>query len=320
LGFVDVVGLRKGFRIHSYRGGKFVLKAVHDVSFEIEPGETFGLVGESGSGKSTIARMIVGLLTPDAGRIMVGGRGPEGLGKKERGLFQQQLSIVFQNPFSSLDPKMNVFRIISEPLRAFHLYSENELRERVAVLLDKVGLSADQHMHQYPHEFSGGQRQRIAIARAISFNPKLLVLDEPTSALDVSVQAKIINLLTKLQKENNLTYLFISHNIGAVRHISTRIGVMYRGRLLETCDTNTMIEKPAHPYSRYLISSIPRMTRKVESTEGMDRIIAEQNGGQSTGCPFFGKCSKRMERCLTIFPDATLLDKNHVVYCHLYNI
>ncbi len=313
MGYVELAHVSKTFALRRGWFRHVPLKAVTDVSFEIPRGKTFGLVGESGSGKSTVARMIVGLLPPDDGEIKVGGKTWRNRGK-DRSEYLQQLSIVFQNPYSSLDPKMDILRIVSEPLRAFHANSEKELKDRVGHLLETVGLSAG-HLHRYPHEFSGGQRQRIAIARAISMDPSLLVLDEPTSALDVSVQAKTINLLIRLQAEKGLTYLFISHNMGVVRHISNWIGVMYRGRLLEKGDAETIINSPAHPYTQYLIAAIPRIGSRLEASSAPAAATGEPTG---RGCPFVHKCPKRLPQCASVFPHPTVLKEGHEVYCHLY--
>jgi oligopeptide/dipeptide ABC transporter ATP-binding protein len=313
MGYVELTRLTKTFT-----HGRFLLKAVDDVSFEIPQGKTFGLVGESGSGKSTIAKMIVGLFPPDDGLISIAGKTYGRLKAREKNEYLQNLSIVFQNPFSSLDPKINVFGIVSEPLRAFNIYSQKELRKRVGELLEKVGLSAEQHMHRYPHEFSGGQRQRIAIARAISFHPRLLILDEPTSALDVSVQAKTINLLTRLQKEFGLTYLFISHNMGVIRHISDIIGVMYRGRLLEIGDADAVINASAHPYTQYLVAAIPKLSRIEGEKRTQEYVSEEAASAGGDGCPFVSRCPKRLPSCEAVFPARTILKEGRTVYCHLY--
>ena len=311
MAYVELSGVSKSFALRGRRGS--VLKAATDISFRIPAGTTFGLVGESGSGKSTVAHMIAGLLAADSGRITVGGRSHAEGGRAERTAYLQQLSIVFQNPFASLDPKMTILQIIAEPLLAFRRVARRALEEQVGTLLRTVGLSAE-HMHRYPHEFSGGQRQRIAIARAISVNPRFLVLDEPTSALDVSVQALIINLLGRLQAANQLTYLFISHNMGVVRHISSLIGVMYRGRLLETGESETIITAPAHPYTQYLIAAVPRMGPLPDPSPA-PAALAEETG---EGCPFVARCPRRLPQCASVFPGARTLGSGQTVYCHLY--
>ena len=311
MSYVQISGLTKAFPLRGRT--RHVVRAVTDVSFAIPKGKTYGLVGESGSGKSTVAQMIVGLVNPDSGTVEVGGQALSG-DRAARGRYLQQLSIVFQSPFSSLDPKMTVLRIVGEPLRAFRRHTEAELEARVGELLQIVGL-APEHMFRYPHEFSGGQRQRIAIARAIAVNPSFLVLDEPTSALDVSVQARIVNLLARLQAGESLTYLFISHNIGVVRHLSNLLGVMYRGRLMETGDSETIIELPAHPYTQYLIAAVPQMGMVVPSEAPSAASATEAT---DEGCPFAPRCPRRLQHCATIFPAATNLSPHQTVYCHLY--
>jgi oligopeptide/dipeptide ABC transporter ATP-binding protein len=310
MSYVVACGLTKAFPLR--RNSRHLVRAVTDVSFSIPAGKTYGLVGESGSGKSTVAQMIVGLIPADRGEVAVGGRS---LGR-DRGLrrkYLEQLSIVFQSPFSSLDPRMTVLDIVAEPLRAFRRPA-GEIERTVADLLRVVGL-AEEHLSRYPHEFSGGQRQRIAIARALAVRPKFLVLDEPTSALDVSVQARIVNLLARLQAEEGLTYLFISHNIGIVRHVSALLGVMYRGRMMETGDAETIIASPAHPYTRHLIAAVPRLGQAASAappSTAQDRDEAEE------GCPFAPECSQRLPQCRAEFPAATVLSQGQTVYCHLY--
>jgi peptide/nickel transport system ATP-binding protein len=315
MGYVNLTGVSKTFALRQGWWRKSLLRAVDRVDFEIPQGKTFGLVGESGSGKTTIARMIVGLLPLDGGEITVGGKAYQLRPKKARSEYLKQLSIVFQNPYASLDPRQDVYHIVSEPLRAFRLHSEKDMMDRVCDLLQTVGLSPE-HVHRYAHEFSGGQRQRIAIARALSLNPSLLILDEPTSALDVSVQAKIINLLTTLQAKNGLTYLFISHNMGVVRHVSNFIGVMYRGRLLERGEAETIITNPAHPYTQYLIAAIPRIEHREAEPPAP---VVEMVGSTQDGCPFVAKCPRRLPRCASVFPERAVLQENHIVYCHLYS-
>jgi oligopeptide/dipeptide ABC transporter ATP-binding protein len=311
MSYVAVSGLTKTFPLR--RGSRRVVRAVTDVGFAIPEGQTYGLVGESGSGKSTVANMMVGLIEPDRGEISVGGLSI-GHGRSSRRQYLEQLSIVFQSPFSSLDPKMTVTEIVGEPLRALGRHHAAEMEFRVGVLLRIVGLG-EEHMSRYPHEFSGGQRQRIAIARALAVNPRFLVLDEPTSALDVSVQARIVNLLARLQTDEGLTYLFISHNIGVVRHISRLLGVMYRGRMMETGDSETIIARPAHPYTQYLIAAVPRMARAAAGIPALDRAIHEP---AEDGCPFAPRCPRRLPQCKFTFPGATALSERQTVYCHLY--
>ena len=311
MSYVVASGLTKAFPLR--RNSRHLVRAVTEVSFSIPQGKTHGLVGESGSGKSTVAQMMVGLIPADGGDIAVGGRAL-GQDRRSRREYLKQLSIVFQSPFSSLDPRMLVRDIVGEPLRAFGRRSAREIETDVVDLLRVVGL-AEEHLSRYPHEFSGGQRQRIAIARALAVRPKFLVLDEPTSALDVSMQARIVNLLARLQADEGLTYLFISHNIGIVRHVSALLGVMYRGRMMETGDAETIIASPAHPYTRHLIAAVPRVGH-VTTAEPLSSVSARDDAEE--GCPFAQGCPRRLPQCQAQFPAATVLSSVQTVYCHLY--
>lgn len=311
MSYVDVTGLTKTFPLRG--NGRRVVRAVTDISFTISKGTTFGLVGESGSGKTSVAQMMIGLVKPDRGSISVGGQMLSG-DRLSRRRYLAQTSIVFQSPFSSLDPRMTVLELIAEPLRVAGGLDHAAIEQRVSALLETVGI-AEEHRFRYPHEFSGGQRQRIAIARALAAKPRFLVLDEPTSALDVSVQARIVNLLVRLQVGEELTYLFISHNIGVVRHMSSLIGVMYRGRLMETGDAGIIITAPAHPYTQYLIDAVPRMG---EEAPGRTAIAADLSDASEEGCPFAPRCPRRMSRCTSAFPSGTVLAPGQTVYCHLY--
>ena len=277
------------------------LKAVDGVSFAVAKGETLSLVGESGCGKSTVARLVVGLYRPTSGRVLFDGMEMAALPPAERARYRRRMQMIFQDPYASLNPRWRVRDIVAEPLRAFGLVDGRaELGERVGALLTQVGLSpADGE--KYPHEFSGGQRQRISIARALSSNPEFLVCDEPTSALDVSVQAQILNLMRDLQEELGLTYLFISHNLAAVRHISDRVGVMYLGRIVETADSGTLFSTPRHPYTRMLLEAIPDL-----AMSGRER---EPTGGEvpnpldpPPGCHFHPRCPFANGRCRSEAP------------------
>ena len=277
------------------------LKAVDGVSFAVAKGETLSLVGESGCGKSTVARLVVGLYRPTSGRVLFDGMEMAALPPAERARYRRRMQMIFQDPYASLNPRWRVRDIVAEPLRAFGLVDGRaELGERVGALLTQVGLSpADGE--KYPHEFSGGQRQRISIARALSSNPEFLVCDEPTSALDVSVQAQILNLMRDLQEELGLTYLFISHNLAAVRHISDRVGVMYLGRIVETADSGTLFSMPRHPYTRMLLEAIPDL-----AMSGRER---EPTGGEvpnpldpPPGCHFHPRCPFANARCRSETP------------------
>ncbi len=278
------------------RSPRVFLKAVDGVSFAVAKGETLSLVGESGCGKSTVARLVVGLYRPTSGRVLFDGMEMAALPPAERARYRRRMQMIFQDPYASLNPRWRVRDIVAEPLRAFGLVDGRaELGERVGALLTQVGLSpADGE--KYPHEFSGGQRQRISIARALSSNPEFLVCDEPTSALDVSVQAQILNLMRDLQEQLGLTYLFISHNLAAVRHISDRVGVMYLGRIVETADSGTLFSMPRHPYTRMLLEAIPDL-----AMSGRER---EPTGGEvpnpldpPPGCHFHPRCPFANARC-----------------------
>lgn len=255
---VEVRQLKKHFVKQKDMMGRTteVLKAVDGVSFRINRGETFGLVGESGSGKSTVGRCILRLYDYTDGEVRFDGHDLSKLGEKQLKPFRRRIQSIFQDPYSSLNPGLNVLELIGEPMNIHGLYKGEERKEAVAALLEKVGLKRE-HLYRYPHEFSGGQRQRISIARALSVKPDFVVCDEPISALDVSVQAQVVNMLEDLQAEFGLTYLFIAHDLSMVRHISDRIGVMYRGRLVEVADSDELYDNPQHPYTKALLSSIP---------------------------------------------------------------
>ena len=272
------------------------LKAVDGVSFAVAKGETLALVGESGCGKSTVARLVVGLYRPTSGRVLFDGLELAGLPAAERARSRRRMQMIFQDPYASLNPRWRVRDIVAEPLRAFGLASGRaELAERVGALLMQVGLSpADGE--KYPHEFSGGQRQRISIARALSSSPEFLVCDEPTSALDVSVQAQILNLMRDLQEELGLTYLFISHNLAAVRHISDRVGVMYLGRIVEIADSEALFSRPRHPYTQMLLDAIPDLAMSGREREPMGGEVPNPLDPPA-GCHFHPRCPLANARC-----------------------
>jgi peptide/nickel transport system ATP-binding protein len=278
-----------------------LLKAVTDVSFSIGRGETLALVGESGSGKSTLARMTVGLLRPTAGNVSIDGidmwaADHFGAGQRERQKLRQRLQMIFQDPFASLNPRWRVSRIIADPIRAFGLTKDNrETEHRVAELLRLVGLDPADGA-KYPHEFSGGQRQRICIARALSSNPEFLVCDEPTSALDVSVQAQILNLMRDLQDRLGLTYLFISHNVAVVRHMATRIGVMYLGRIVEMAAAEELLEAPRHPYTRMLLDALPDLAMTGKARRSIEGEVPNPIH-PPPGCAFHPRCRHAFEPC-----------------------
>ncbi|MEF9427190.1 MAG: ATP-binding cassette domain-containing protein, partial [Candidatus Mariimomonas ferrooxydans] len=261
--------LRGGFLIQSSSG---IIKAVDDISFSIKEGETFGLVGESGCGKSTTARVILRLIHQSSGSVIYDGEDIFNLNHKQMFKIRRDIQIIFQDPYASLSPRMTVGDIVSEPLEIHKIGNKAKRIKRVKELLDVVGLNPE-HLNRYPHEFSGGQRQRIGIARALALTPRLLLCDEPVSALDVSVQAQILNLLADLQKEFNLTYLFIAHDLSVVKHVSDKVGVMYLGKLVEIADSADLYSKPLHPYTMGLLSAVPIPDPEMERQR--KRIVLE---------------------------------------------
>jgi len=281
------------------RDGKQFLTANADVSFEIARGETFALVGESGSGKSTIAKMVVGLLQPSAGKITFDGQRIDAGAGIPRSL-RRRFQMIFQDPFASLNPRWRVGDIICEPILTFGLMNQAEARAEAARLLEVVGLSATD-VTKYPHEFSGGQRQRIAIARALSSKPEFIVCDEPTSALDVSVQAQILNLMRDLQDEFGLTYLLISHDLSVVRHMATRIGVLYLGRLVEVAEGKRLFSEPQHPYTRMLLDAVPDLALSGRRRRRVDGEIPNPIS-PPPGCAFHPRCPLAFDRCRVDIP------------------
>lgn len=293
------------------------VKAVDDVSFNIKKGETVGLVGESGCGKSTLGATILRLEKATSGRILFQGKDILSLKSKELFEYRREMQIVFQDPYASLNPRMTIADIIGEPMDIHKLVkSRQERNERVAALLEKVGLTAEQ-MGRYPHEFSGGQRQRIAVARALAVGPKMVIADEPVSALDVSIQAQVINILQDLQKEFGLTYLFISHGLSVVKHISDRVIVMYLGKIVEMVEKDGLYTNPLHPYTQSLISAIPIPNPSYKK----NRIILEGDVpsplNPPSGCRFHPRCPKAMGICKTNEPALRDIGNNHFVACHL---
>ena len=294
---------------------KSILKAVDGVSFTINRGETLSLVGESGCGKSTIARVVCGLYTPSRGSVVFDGVDMAMASVAEQQQLRKRFQMIFQDPYASLNPRWRVGKIIAEPLVSHGIMTDKaEIKKRVDQLLTQVGLSP-QDQEKFPHEFSGGQRQRISIARALSSNPEFLVCDEPTSALDVSVQAQILNLMKDLQREFGLTYLFISHNLAVVSHISTRVGVMYLGRLVEMADTKTIFNRPLHPYTQMLLSAIPdlKMTGK-QRTPVAGEVPNPLN--PPSGCTFHPRCPYANDRCKAEAPSMIVADDGSMVSCH----
>ncbi|MBU8687784.1 ATP-binding cassette domain-containing protein [Priestia megaterium] len=314
---LEVKQLSKYFSITN----KQVLKAVDGVSFHISKGETFGLVGESGCGKSTAGRTIIGLYNRTSGEVLYKGKNVHELSEKEKFVFHRNMQMIFQDPYASLNPRSTVKEIISEPMEVHGLYSnKKEMLNRVYELLEDVGLNRD-HANRYPHEFSGGQRQRIGIARALALNPECIIADEPISALDVSVQAQVVNLLKKLQKEKGLTYLFIAHDLSMVKHISNRIGVMYLGHLVELTTSSELYQKPLHPYTQALLSAISIPDPDVEDNRKRIVLKGELPSpiNPPSGCVFNTRCPLTVAACKTQKPEWQEVEDNHFVACHLYN-
>ena len=317
---LQVSHLKKYFPIKGGMFGKQIgaVKAVDDVSFNIKRGTTMGLVGESGCGKSTTGRTLLRLIPKTDGTVLFNGKDIYSMDHKELRDLRTKMQIIFQDPYSSLSPRLPVGEIIGEAVREHKLVPKEEYDEYLNKIMDDCGLQT-YHKDRYPHEFSGGQRQRICIARALALNPEFVVCDEPVSALDVSVQAQIINLLKELQEKRNLTYLFISHDLSVVEHISDTIGVMYLGGLVETGSTEDIFAKPLHPYTEALFSAIPMPDPDLKR----NRIILEGNipspANPPSGCKFHTRCRKCMEICKTKVPEAKDMGNGHKVRCHLYD-
>ena len=320
--FVQIEGLKRYFDVsppwlvRALEGKpRQIVQAVDGIDIEIAKGETFSLVGESGCGKSTVARLVVGLFPPTDGRIEFDGNDMAGRrGRAETAALKRRMQMIFQDPYASLNPRWRVFDIIAEPIRAFGLAKDRgDLEKQVGDLLRQVRLTpADGR--KYPHEFSGGQRQRISIARALASQPEFLVCDEPTSALDVSVQAQILNLMVDLQRRLQLTYLFISHNLAVVYHISTRVGVMYLGRLVEVAPTETLFRRPKHPYTRMLLDTIPDLDMTGRQRSPVAGEVPSPINPPA-GCTFHPRCPYATDRCKTERPKALPIEGGTVA-CH----
>ena len=311
---LEVKNLKKYFK-----SGKGTLKAVDDVSFFINKGETLGVVGESGCGKTTTGRTAIGILNKTDGQVFYKGKDVHSLKGADKKAFTKEVQIIFQDPYSSLDPKMRVHDIIAEGLRAHKMCkSKDEERKVVQDLLTTVGLNAE-HATRYVHEFSGGQRQRIGIARALAVEPEFIVCDEPISALDVSIQAQIVNLLIRLQKEKGLTYMFIAHDLSMVKHISDRVAVMYLGTVAEITDSNSLYRNPLHPYTQALLSAIPIPDPEVEEKKERIKLDGELPSpiDPPAGCRFKGRCKHATEICGRERPELREVETGHYVACHM---
>ena len=318
---LDVKNLKKYFHVNMGLFSKNIsnVKAVDDVSFYISKGETLGLVGESGCGKTTCGRTILKLYEPTAGQIIYDGHDITSLNNKKMIEYRKKMQVIFQDPYASLDPRMTVGDIVGQPIDVHKLMNTKEKAERIQYLLNRVGLNSE-HANRYPHEFSGGQRQRIGIARALAVKPEFIVCDEPISALDVSIQAQVVNMLEDLQAELGLTYLFIAHDLSMVKHISHRVGVMYLGKMVELAECNELYNNSQHPYTKALLSSIPRVYMSESESKKRITLTGEIPSpiDPPPGCRFKQRCRYAMPMCEENDPKFKDIGNGHFIACHLY--
>lgn len=316
---LEVKELKQYYPVHTKEQGKTFVRALDGVSFEVKEGETLGIVGESGCGKSTMGLTVCKLIEPTSGAIILDDEDITFYKRKQMRDIRKKIQMVFQDPYASLNPRMSVRDIIAEPMIIHKMYkTDKEIDQRVIELLRQVGLD-DYHAKRYPHEFSGGQRQRIGVARALAVEPKLIIADEPVSALDVSIQSQVLNLLCDLREQYHLTYIFISHDLSVVEHISDRVGVMYLGNFVEMADKESLYKNPTHPYTQALLSAVP----SPDPTKKSNKIILEGNIpspiNAPKGCKFHPRCRFCMDICKEVAPEKTQVGENHYVYCHLCN-
>jgi oligopeptide/dipeptide ABC transporter ATP-binding protein len=309
--------LRRGLMRAFSDKAEHLVRAVNGVNFQIKSGETLGLIGESGCGKSTLARTILQLHEPTSGEIWFDGQNVTAFDHTAMKGQRRRMQIIFQDPYASLNPRRSVEEIVGLPLRLHERLSKSQIRDRVAALIERVGLSPE-HLKRYPHQFSGGQRQRIGIARALVLRPEFIICDEPVSALDVSIQAQILQLLLELKREMGLTYIFISHDLSVVAYVSNRVAVMYLGEIVEIADVKSLLAHPSHPYTQALLSALPR----IDPVDRRERVRLTGDLPSPTnlpsGCKFHTRCPQAMAKCRTVAPPPIRLSDGHEVACHLY--